>query len=82
MITKGDCSDHLENLELTLQHIKYNGLKFNIEKSFFGQTEMKYPGFWVTRNGIRQINKKVEAIVNMDPPNNTKHVHEFTGLVK
>ena len=38
IITKGDWSDHLEKLELTLQKLKYNGLKCNAEKSFFGQT--------------------------------------------
>ena len=30
IITKGDWSNHLENLELTLQKLKYNGLKCNI----------------------------------------------------
>ena len=35
---------------------------------------MEYLGFWVTRTGILPINKKVEAIVNMTPPKNTKHV--------
>ena len=43
---------------------------------------MEYMGFWVTRNGIRPINKKVEAITNMTPPTNTKQVRLFIGLVK
>ena len=38
IITKGDWSDHLEKLELTLQKLKDNGLEYNIKKSFFGQT--------------------------------------------
>ena len=38
MITKGDWSDHLEKMEQTLQKIKDNGLKCNVEKSFFGET--------------------------------------------
>ena len=42
IITKGDWSDRLEKLEPTLQKLKDNGLKCNIEKSFFGQTEMEY----------------------------------------
>ena len=45
IVTNGDWSDHLEKLELTLQTLKDNGLKCNIEKSFFGQTEMEYLGF-------------------------------------
>ena len=43
---------------------------------------MEYLGFLVTRNGIRPINKKVEAITNMTPPTNTKQVRLFIGLVK
>ena len=33
IITKGYLSDHLEKLEQTLQKLKENGIKFNIEKS-------------------------------------------------
>ena len=47
IITKGDWSNHLENLELILQNIKDNGLKCDIKNSFFGKTEMEYLGFWV-----------------------------------
>ena len=57
MITKGDWSDHLEKMEQTLQKIKDNGLKCNVEKSFFWQTEMEYLGLWVTWTGIWTINK-------------------------
>ena len=59
IIKKGDWSNHLEKSELNIQKFKYNELKCNIEKSFFGQTEMEYLGFWVTWTGIRPINKKV-----------------------
>ena len=58
VIAKGDRSDHLEKLELTPQKLKDNGLKCNIKKSFFGQTEMKYLGFWVTQTGIQPVNNK------------------------
>ena len=45
IIKKIDWSDHLEKLEITLQKIKYSGLKCNIEKLSFGQPEMEYLGF-------------------------------------
>ena len=51
IITKGDWSNHLEKLELTLQEIKNNGLECNIENSFFGKTEIEYLDFWVTCTG-------------------------------
>ena len=43
---------------------------------------METLGFWLIWNGIRPINKKVEAITNMTPPTNTKQVRSFIGLVK
>ena len=56
IITKGDWSNHLEKLEQTLQKLKDNGPKGKIEKSSFGQTDMEYLEFWVTRTGILPIN--------------------------
>ena len=82
VITKGDWSDHLEKLELTLQKLKDSGLRWNINKSPLGKNEMWYLGFWVTRIVIRPINNKVEAIVNMTPPKNTREVRVFVGIVK
>ena len=40
IVTKGDWFDHLKKMELTLQKLKDNELKCNIEESFFGKTEM------------------------------------------
>ena len=81
IITKGDCSYHLNKLDQVLQNMKQNGIKCNTEKSLFGQTQMEYLGFWVTLIGIRLLNKKVETIVNMMPPKNITQVREFVDLV-
>ena len=37
--------------------MKDKGLKCNIEKSFFGRTKMEYLDFWVTRDGVKPIDK-------------------------
>ena len=51
-----------------LNKLKEKGIKYNIEKLFFGQTEIEYLGFWVTCDGVKPINMKSEAIINMKPP--------------
>ena len=56
--TKGYWTDHLQKLELNLSKLKEKKLKRNIEKSFFGKTEMEYLGFWVTHDGVKIIDKK------------------------
>ena len=45
-------------MELTFNKLKKSGLKFNIENSFFGKTEMEYLCLWVTRDGVKPINLK------------------------
>ena len=42
VLTKGYWKDHVQTMELTLNKLKGKVLKYNIEKSFFGQTEMEY----------------------------------------
>ena len=54
-------------MELTLNKLKGKGLKCNIEKSFFEQTELGYLGFWVTRDGVKLNNRNIKAIPNMKP---------------
>ena len=45
ILTKVHWTDHVQKLELTLNKLKEKGLKCNIEKSFFGKTEMEYLDF-------------------------------------
>ena len=58
ILTKGYWTYHLQNLELTQNKLKGKGIKCNIEKSLFGQTEMECLVFWVTHNGVKYKNKK------------------------
>ena len=48
---------------------------------FFGKPELEYLGFWITRNGIRPLAKKVEAFLSIAPPTNKKELRRFIGLV-
>ena len=67
ILTKLYWTDHVQKLDSDLNKLKLKGLKCNIEKSFFGKTEMEYLGFWVTHDGIKLINRKMESITNMNP---------------
>ena len=81
ILTKGGWRYHVHKLELTLNKLKEKGLTFNIESSFIRQTEMGYLGFWITRDGVKPINRKIEAITNMNPPTSQKRVRRFIGVV-
>ena len=79
--TKGDWNDHLEKLDKVLQRLGEAGLQVNAEKSFFGKAETEYLGFWITREGVRPVAKKVEALKQLAPPTNIKQLRRFMGLV-
>ena len=54
VFTKGDWVDYVQN------NLKEKGLKCNSEKPFFGQTKIECLGFWVTCNGVKPMDKKVQ----------------------
>ena len=60
--------DHLEKLEDVFKRLQNAGLKVNANKSFFAKGELEYLGYWVTREGIQPVAKKVEAIHQIEPP--------------
>ena len=68
LITKGDFDEHLVQLEQALTRLSEAGLKINASKSSFCQTELEYLGYWITRNRIRPVTKKLEAILKLKEP--------------
>ena len=56
-LTTDDWTNKLTKLEQVLIKLQEKGLKCNIEKSSFAQSEMEYLGFWVTREGVRPIER-------------------------
>ena len=68
-------------MELNINKLKEKGLKFNIEKLLFVQTEMEYLGFWVTHNDVKTTNRKIESITNMKPPTYQKQLRKLIGVM-
>src|SRR6476620_11024905 len=81
LITKGNFDKHLVQLKTALTRLSEAGLKINASKSSFCQTELEYLGYWITRNGIRPVTKKVEAIQKMKVPSNVKQPQRFIGMM-
>jgi hypothetical protein len=38
-------------------------------------------GYWITREGIQPVTKKIEAIQNIAPPQNRRKLRKFIGIV-
>ncbi len=81
VLTKGNFDDHLDKLEITLQRVREAGLKVNAPKSFFARKELEYLGYLITRQGIRPIKRKIEAIQKIAEPTTKKELRSFIGVV-
>ena len=81
ILTSGSLADHLEKLDEVFRRIREAGLKVNANKSFFARGELEYLGYWITREGIQPVTKKINAIKNIAPPENKKDLRKFIGLV-
>ena len=70
-----------ESWTLVFSRLRRAGLKVNAKKSFFARGELEYLGYWVTRDGIQPVQKKVKAIMQIAEPKTKKELHSFIGIV-
>uniref|UniRef100_A0A0G4ID75 Reverse transcriptase domain-containing protein n=1 Tax=Chromera velia CCMP2878 TaxID=1169474 RepID=A0A0G4ID75_9ALVE len=76
-----DFNSHLEDLWTLLDRVRKCGLKLKVEKAQFALSEVKYLGFFLSADGIRQDLTKLEALRNMEPPRDRAEMRSFLGLV-
>ena len=56
-------------------------MKLNPNKCAFGVLSGKFLGFMVSHRGIEANPDKIQAVLNMKPPQNIKEVQSLTGRV-
>ena len=61
--------------------MRLNGLSLNAKKMQFKSTDCKFFGHKLTPDGIKVDPKKIEAIIQMDPPQNVTSLQSFNGMV-
>ena len=74
VVTQGDFSKHLDQLEQGLTRLAAAGLKINASKSTFCCDELEYLGYLINREGVRPTLKKVEAICTLAVPKTKKQL--------
>ncbi len=72
IITRRTLDKHLQKMETVLTRLRDAGLKVNAAKSSFCAHEIEYLGYILTREAIKPQQKKVQAILPLNPPNNVK----------
>jgi len=74
--------DYLNELDVLLSRLQKLGLKVNAQKSVFCMDQIEYLGFYITQDGIKPMDKKVRAILDLDRPQNIRDVRRVLGMVQ
>ena len=72
--------NHDINLQKVLKRLEEKGLTLNLNKCVFDQESLEYFGFVFTSEGMKPSQKKIEALKNIQQPENVKAVRSFLGL--
>ena len=72
---------HLEDLQETFDTFRQYNMKLNPSKCVFGVSSGKFLGFMVSHRGIEANPDKIQAILDIKPPQSIKKVQSLTGRV-
>ena len=73
--------DHLIQVEKVLKRLQSAGFKANLRKRFFMQRSVEYLGYQLTTDSIGPQLKKIEAMERVLPPQNSKQLERFLGMI-
>src|SRR6266540_5213191 len=82
IIYSNNLTEHKKHIKAVLEKIKEANLKFKLSKYQWFQTELKFVGHLVGRNGIRPDSRNVEKIKNAKVPKNTIELRRFLGMAQ
>jgi hypothetical protein len=79
MTTKAE--EHMELVNKVLSRLQDAGFTINPSKGEWAVKETEFLGHWVTPTEMKPVQKKVDAILKMEAPQNSKQLRSFLGLV-
>ena len=81
LVKSQDEGEHLNDLQEMFNTLRQYSMKLNPSKCAFGVSSGKFLGFMVSHRGIKANPDKIQAILDMKPPQNVKEVQSLTGRV-
>src|SRR6266542_1232909 len=82
IIYLNNLDEHKRHIKAVLEKIREANLKLKPSKCQWFQTELKFVGHLVGRNGIRPDPRNVEKIKNAEVPKNTTELRRFLGMAQ
>ena len=71
----------MQRLELMFKKLESAGLAISPKKCVFGEKELDFLGYRVTKEGISPLPKKLEAIAKFPSPVKQKHLLGYLGAL-
>lgn len=82
LIHSKDLTDHVKHVETVLQIFNENGVSINFSKSVFGESQVKYLGHIIDKNGIKSDTSKIDKLKAIQlPPKSIKELRAILGLL-
>ena len=81
LVKSQDEGEHLNDLQETFDTFRQYSMKLNPSKCAFGVSSGKFLGFMVSHRGIEANPDKIQAILDIKPPQNVKEVQSLTERV-
>ena len=75
-----DPKEHLANIETVLQVLAENKFYAKLTKCSFNNTEVKFLGHIIGREGVKVNPEKIEVVKTWPEPKSVKQVQQFLGL--
>ena len=81
LVKSQDEEIHLDDLQETFDTLRQYNMKLNPSKCAFGVSSGKFLSFMVSHREIEANSDKIQAILDMKPPQNVKEVQSLTRQV-
>lgn len=73
--------EHKYHLRELFERLQQFGVRLNPAKCVFGEAQVKFLGYLISKEGTRSLPEKVEAIQNFNKPETVKQLRQFLGTI-
>nr|CAB3264537.1 uncharacterized protein zf(cchc)-26 [Phallusia mammillata] len=80
LIASVDEQEHERHLKLLFQRLTDYGILINEKKTHLGKTELNFLGHRITKDGLKPLKDRVEAIRNFPRPETVTQLRSFLGI--
>ncbi|KAL4135064.1 hypothetical protein QTP88_006725 [Uroleucon formosanum] len=73
--------EHIKHLRIIFERLSEYSLVLNPKKCVFGQSEVRFLGYMISKEGIRPLPDRVTDILSFKRPSSAKGLRQFLGML-